>query len=1460
MNSSFQPLAVSAGSEQPALPHPDSRVGFLKHLRFRDALRVLQLLAVFVFSSAAQAIDFTYTTSGGTVTITRYTGAGGAVAIPSTIDGLPVTRIGDFAFDTTSVTSVSIPGSVTSIGDFAFQECASLTNATIPSAVTSIGEGAFSYCTKLTGGNIPNSVTSIGSDAFRNCAAITGFTIGSGVTSIGSFAFTGCSNLASFTVATANTHYSSLDGVLFNEDQTLLIQFPVRKTGIYTIPNTVATIGTFAFQNCASVTGITIANSLTNIEPYAFLNCTGLPNLTIPDSVTNISLWAFSGCTGLTTISIGSGTLTIEDGAFYGCYKLSSITVAPSNPAYSSADGVFFDKNQTRLIQYPARKTGNYAIPNSVTSIAADAFDTCTSLTSITIPNSVTSIGEWAFYGCSSLTSVTIPTSLTSIATGTFSDCSKLTSVTISNSITAIGRSAFAGCIKVTGVTFGENVTNIGDSAFSGCTVLARASFTGDAPILGLEVFSGTASTFKIYYTTGTAGFTTPTWNGYPSVATTGAMPEIELEQPAGTPLTAGVSTSVFAPTATNLTAVNTFTLRNSGTDVLRDILITKDGPNAVEFIVGTVPVTLAAGASTTFTVTFKPTAIGMRSAQLHIASNDLNENPFVIQLSGEGTGPGIEVELLPDNTPLADAASTVDHGNVVVNTTRTQTFTVRNSGTGNLSGLAISKTGLQATDFTVGAPGATTLVPGATTTFTVTFKPAAIGVRNAAINIASNVVGTKNPYTISLVGNGISPEIGVEHPLGTNLVDGSTTAVSYGPALVGTQVLKTFTIRNTGTADLVGLTITKDGTHSADFSISESPVAPVPPGGSTTFIVAFQPSATGARTAAIHIASNDLNENPFDIKLTGTGVAPNISVEQPAATVLSDGVSKVNYASSLVGTALARVFTIKNPGTYPLTNLAILIDGTHSADFTLTVAPATSVPAGGSTTFTITFKPSALGVRDAAIHIASNVTGSKNPFDIALTGTGIQPDILVEQPAATILTDGTSTVTYTPTLINTTKANTFTIRNLGTAMLSGISITKDGPNAAEFTVGTVTTSVGVNSSTTFTVTFKPSAVGLREATIRIASNDPDENPFDIALSGTGIAPDIAVELMPDNIPLIDATSPVSFGIVPVAATKVQTFSVRNTGTSTLSGLVISKTGTNSAEFTVSALGATSLAPGLATTFTVTFKPTTLGARSATINIASNVTGTKNPFTIALSGGLSNEARLANLAISEGTLTPVFASGIYEYTSAVGNSTSSLTVTPTVMQSGATVKVNGTTVASGSASTGIPLSTGPNTITTVVTAPDGVTKQTYVLTVTTSSNPYATWAESQNLTAGNSGLLEDPDHDGNLNLLEYAFDTDPLSGETGPLTLNGATIASHGTPFIAESPGPVFHAVFGRRADHIAAGLTYRVQFSTDMIAWSDSEAVPTVLADDGVIQAVSVPFPAGAKQFFRVLVTGPPN
>ena len=197
---------------------------YIRGSRF-NVLLTLLLLLLLTLPAAVQAEDYTYTTNNGTITITGYTGPGGAVTIPSTINGLPVTSIGDWAFDDcTSLTSVTIPNSVTSIGDEAFADCTSLTSVTIPNSVTSIGDGAFSGCTSLT----------------------------------------------AITVDTLNSVYSSVDGVLFNKPDHA---HPMSggKAGSYTIPNSVTSIGDYAFESCTSLTSVTIPNSVTSIGDVCVL-------------------------------------------------------------------------------------------------------------------------------------------------------------------------------------------------------------------------------------------------------------------------------------------------------------------------------------------------------------------------------------------------------------------------------------------------------------------------------------------------------------------------------------------------------------------------------------------------------------------------------------------------------------------------------------------------------------------------------------------------------------------------------------------------------------------------------------------------------------------------------------------------------------------------------------------------------------------------------------------------------------------------------------------------------------------------------------------------------------------------------------------------------------------------------------------------------------------------------------
>jgi hypothetical protein len=271
--------------------------------------------------------------------------------------------------DCSGLTSIIIPNSATTIGNWAFQYCSGLTSVTIGEKVKTIGNAAFYNCTGLMSVTIPNSVTSIGDEAFRSCSGLTSVTIGEKVKTIGNAAFKGCSSLTSIYVDAKNIHYSSIGGALFNKSQNTLIQYPEGKTGGYIIPNSVTTIENMAFENCGGLTSINIGNSVKTIGYYAFSNCTSLTSIILPNSVKTIREYAFNDCSGLTSITIPNSVTIIVIGVFSGCTGLTSVT-----------------------------------IPNSITDIESFAFQNCSGLTSVTIPNSVTIIEYYAFHDCINLT------------------------------------------------------------------------------------------------------------------------------------------------------------------------------------------------------------------------------------------------------------------------------------------------------------------------------------------------------------------------------------------------------------------------------------------------------------------------------------------------------------------------------------------------------------------------------------------------------------------------------------------------------------------------------------------------------------------------------------------------------------------------------------------------------------------------------------------------------------------------------------------------------------------------------------------------------------------------------------------------------------------------------------------------------------------------------------------------
>lgn len=287
-----------------------------------------------------------------------------------------VTTIGDCAFEwCSSLEEVTIGSGVTSIGDRAFEGCSSLTDITvsgenlyyksednvlftydgtrlikypegstatsytIPNDVKTIDMFAFAYSNNLTGGTIGSGVTTIGEDAFCACEYLTTLNIGSGVESICNGPCGGCSSLTEITVSGGNMNFKSVDNVLFTYDGKRLIQYPAGSTATsYTIPNSVTTIGNYAFEWCINLTSVTIPNTVTSIGTCAFLDCTGLTTMSIPSSVTYIGDDAFGYCSGLTTVTLNSNPY-IGDNAFY---DIASAALVTMNLTANAAGGAYW--------------------------------------------------------------------------------------------------------------------------------------------------------------------------------------------------------------------------------------------------------------------------------------------------------------------------------------------------------------------------------------------------------------------------------------------------------------------------------------------------------------------------------------------------------------------------------------------------------------------------------------------------------------------------------------------------------------------------------------------------------------------------------------------------------------------------------------------------------------------------------------------------------------------------------------------------------------------------------------------------------------------------------------------------------------------------------------------------------------------------------------------------------------
>ncbi|MBP5587210.1 MAG: leucine-rich repeat protein [Treponema sp.] len=284
-------------------------------------------------------------------------------------------------------------------------------------------------------------LTEIPKRGFGRCEKLCGITLPDTVTAIGDLAFF-CKSLTSINIDSNNEKYCSVEGVLFNKDKTELVIFPCGKSGLYTIPDYVKTIGRYAFYRCDKLTEFIIPDSVKTIGGGAFEECTNLEKVTIGKSVESIGGSAFRCCEKLTEITIPDSVKIIGDFTFCDCTNLEKVTIGKS--VESIGESAF----------QCCYKLTEITIPESVETIGIQAFSTCSKLKNITIPDSVKEIKPYAFGGCTNLEKVTIGKSVETIGNYAFEVCEKLKDVTIPKSVEWLGIRAFSSCEKLTSITF----------------------------------------------------------------------------------------------------------------------------------------------------------------------------------------------------------------------------------------------------------------------------------------------------------------------------------------------------------------------------------------------------------------------------------------------------------------------------------------------------------------------------------------------------------------------------------------------------------------------------------------------------------------------------------------------------------------------------------------------------------------------------------------------------------------------------------------------------------------------------------------------------------------------------------------------------------------------------------------------------------------------------------------------
>ncbi len=704
------------------------------------------------------------------------------------------------------------------------------------------------------------------------------------------------------------------------------------------------------------------------------------------------------------------------------------------------------------------------------------------------------------------------------------------------------------------------------------------------------------------------------------------------------------------------------FTIENIGSEDLRIMGIYTINEPIPQFHTDTTSMlsNVLVESSTTFVITFKPTSLGYKSATFVLVSNaDNNIYTFTVEGSGESSFNAPDITIKQGTIDIPNGSGNYDFGNISVGASSTPvTFTISNNGDADLDVTNVLPITGDTSQFDIIAPSVPCyLTPMESTTFTITFLPTFSGSMYAEVQIV-NDDPDESPYIFSVSGYGeLLPAPEIEVKQGSTILPDGTGSYNFGNVQVaGSSLPVTFTLENNGSADL---TIYDISSNSGDFAVNK-PLMPVTvvSGSNDTFIVTFEPSSVGSNSATITIDNDDLDENLYTFSVIGYGDPPpasDIHIMQ-GSTDIPNSTGSYDFGYTEVMTSSAPVtFTIKNTGNADL----YVADIYSSASDFMVNKPTTPffLSAGVNITFSVTFQPSVVGNYSETITI-ENDDSDESPYSFSVLGYGSpspEPDIHVKQ-GSTNMPHGTGQYDYGHIVTgNSSSPVTFTIENNGTWDLTINDIVT---SSFDFTINrpSVPFTIAVGSSSTFDITFNPSAVGLITANIDINCDDPDENPYIFVVKGYGDAmatPDISV-------PTVEPSMIHDFGNKKVGEDKIDVFNIENDGSGNLLMTSITLSAGDTSQFTLDTFTTSSnVLPGDTTMFSIKYRPTMTGNVSATVTIDNNDPD-EAPYSFDVKG-YGDPAPIEDIQLKQG-ITDIPDGGSYDFGQVTGSRTRQFTI------------------------------------------------------------------------------------------------------------------------------------------------------------------------------------------------------